>query len=89
MTDPYAVLGLGTEKAGVRTYRREMAGQRLLASRVSFRGSIAMTHTIVASATRTLVIGFDKPFCVIGERIHPTCSRDYPGGSPILLESVS
>lgn len=31
-----------------------------------------MTHTIVGSATRTVVIGFDKPFCVIGERINPT-----------------
>jgi 5-methyltetrahydrofolate--homocysteine methyltransferase len=31
-----------------------------------------MTHTIVASATREVVIGFDKPFCVIGERINPT-----------------
>lgn len=31
-----------------------------------------MTHTIVASATREVVIGFDRPFCVIGERINPT-----------------
>jgi 5-methyltetrahydrofolate--homocysteine methyltransferase len=31
-----------------------------------------MTHTIVQSATRTVVIGFDQPFCVIGERINPT-----------------
>ncbi|WP_028034830.1 methyltetrahydrofolate cobalamin methyltransferase [Chelativorans sp. J32] len=31
-----------------------------------------MTRTIVASATRELVIGFDQPFCVIGERINPT-----------------
>ncbi len=31
-----------------------------------------MTHTIVASATREVVIGFDQPFCVIGERINPT-----------------
>lgn len=31
-----------------------------------------MTHTIVASATKEVVIGFDKPFCVIGERINPT-----------------
>ena len=31
-----------------------------------------MTHTIVASATREIVIGFDQPFCVIGERINPT-----------------
>ena len=31
-----------------------------------------MTHTLVASATRTHIIGFDKPFTVIGERINPT-----------------
>ena len=31
-----------------------------------------MTRTIVASATREAVIGFDQPFCVIGERINPT-----------------
>ena len=31
-----------------------------------------MTRTIVESATRTAIIGFDQPFCVIGERINPT-----------------
>jgi len=31
-----------------------------------------MTHTIVASATQEHIIGFDKPFTVIGERINPT-----------------
>ena len=31
-----------------------------------------MTRTIVASARREAVIGFDQPFCVIGERINPT-----------------
>ena len=31
-----------------------------------------MTHTLVASATKEIIIGFDKPFCVIGERINPT-----------------
>ena len=31
-----------------------------------------MPHTIVASETKEVVIGFDKPFCVIGERINPT-----------------
>ena len=31
-----------------------------------------MTHTVVASATKEVIIGFDKPFCVIGERINPT-----------------
>jgi len=31
-----------------------------------------MTHTILQSATKTVIIGFDQPFCVIGERINPT-----------------
>ena len=31
-----------------------------------------MTHTLVASARKEVIIGFDKPFCVIGERINPT-----------------
>ncbi len=31
-----------------------------------------MTRTIVESKSRTAIIGFDQPFCVIGERINPT-----------------
>ena len=31
-----------------------------------------MTKTIIESATKNVVIGFDEPFCVIGERINPT-----------------
>jgi 5-methyltetrahydrofolate--homocysteine methyltransferase len=31
-----------------------------------------MTRTILESRTKTVVIGFDQPFCVIGERINPT-----------------
>ena len=31
-----------------------------------------MTRTIVESASKTVIIGFDQPFCVIGERINPT-----------------
>ncbi|MEL7461277.1 MAG: methyltetrahydrofolate cobalamin methyltransferase [Pseudomonadota bacterium] len=31
-----------------------------------------MTRTIVASETKTVTIGFEEPFCVIGERINPT-----------------
>ncbi len=31
-----------------------------------------MTHTAVSSATREVVIGFDRPFVMIGERINPT-----------------
>ena len=31
-----------------------------------------MTDTIVSSATKEIAIGFDRPFCIIGERINPT-----------------
>jgi Methionine synthase I, cobalamin-binding domain len=31
-----------------------------------------MTRTVIESKTKTVVIGFDEPFCVIGERINPT-----------------
>jgi len=31
-----------------------------------------MTETVLSSATRELVIGFDRPFVIIGERINPT-----------------
>ena len=31
-----------------------------------------MTDTVISSATREVVIGFNRPFCLIGERINPT-----------------
>ena len=31
-----------------------------------------MTQTVISSATREVVIGFDRPFVMIGERINPT-----------------
>jgi 5-methyltetrahydrofolate--homocysteine methyltransferase len=31
-----------------------------------------LTHTLLSSPTREVVIGFDRPFVVIGERINPT-----------------
>jgi 5-methyltetrahydrofolate--homocysteine methyltransferase len=31
-----------------------------------------MTHTVVSSHSKEVVIGFDRRFCVIGERINPT-----------------
>ena len=31
-----------------------------------------MARTVVESQSKTAVIGFDEPFCVIGERINPT-----------------
>ncbi|MGB8359832.1 MAG: methyltetrahydrofolate cobalamin methyltransferase, partial [Acidimicrobiia bacterium] len=31
-----------------------------------------MTRTVLSSASREVVIGFDQPFVIIGERINPT-----------------
>ena len=31
-----------------------------------------MTKTVISSAKQEITIGFDQPFCVIGERINPT-----------------
>ncbi len=31
-----------------------------------------MARTVVSSKTKTVMIGYDQPFCVIGERINPT-----------------
>jgi len=31
-----------------------------------------MTHTVISSASKEVIIGFDQPFVVIGERINPT-----------------
>jgi len=31
-----------------------------------------MTDTVISSATKEVIIGFDRPFVVIGERINPT-----------------
>src|SRR5574339_937045 len=31
-----------------------------------------MTDTVISSATKEVVIGFERPFCIIGERINPT-----------------
>ncbi len=31
-----------------------------------------MTETVISSADREVVIGFDRPFVMIGERINPT-----------------
>ena len=41
-----------------------------------------MTETILRSAFKEVTIGFDKPFCVIGERINPT-------GRKLLAEEMS
>ena len=31
-----------------------------------------MTETVVSSASKEVVIGFERPFVIIGERINPT-----------------
>ena len=41
-----------------------------------------MTRTVLSSATKEIVIGFDTPFCVIGERINPT-------GRKLLAEEMA
>ena len=41
-----------------------------------------MTRTVLSSATKEIVIGFDAPFCVIGERINPT-------GRKLLAEEMA
>src|SRR6202008_1387970 len=37
-----------------------------------FKQESLMTDTVVSSATREVVIGFERPFVMIGERINPT-----------------
>ena len=34
-----------------------------------------LLHTVIRSATRSVTIGADQPFCIIGERINPTGRR--------------
>ena len=34
-----------------------------------------MTDTVVSSASKEVVIVFEQPFCIIGERINPTGRR--------------
>ena len=36
-----------------------------------------MTDTVISSATREIVIGFDRPFVIIGERINPTGRKKF------------
>jgi 5-methyltetrahydrofolate--homocysteine methyltransferase len=34
-------------------------------------------HTVLRSATKTVTIGHDQPFCIIGERINPTGRKQF------------
>ena len=38
-------------------------------------GRAELKQTVLRSATREVVIGHDRPFCIIGERINPTGRR--------------
>ncbi len=38
-----------------------------------------MTETVLSSASREVVLGFDRPFCIIGERINPTGRKSLAG----------
>ena len=42
-----------------------------------------MTKTLISSDKKEVTIGFDAPFCVIGERINPT------GRKLLAAETVS
>lgn len=54
-----------------------------------------MTRTVLSSATKDVVIGFDEPFCVIGERINPTgrkkLAAEMRGGdySTVSLDAIA
>src|SRR5829696_6441138 len=39
---------------------------------MSRNGTAGITHTVLSSARREVVVGFDRPFTIIGERINPT-----------------
>ena len=43
--------------------------------------SAPLRHTVLRSATKEVVLGADRPFCVIGERINPT-------GRPVLQAAL-
>ena len=34
-------------------------------------------HTVLQSASKTVIIGHDQPFCIIGERINPTGRKKF------------
>src|SRR5207245_4547418 len=48
----------------------------------SKRRDSSVTDTVLGSATREVVIGFDRPFVMIGERINPT-------GRPRLAQEMA
>src|SRR5207244_13587719 len=68
--------------------RRRVSGRRARDARAggrpsrSERGNPGVTDTVLGSATREVVIGFDRPFVMIGERINPT-------GRPRLAQEMA
>ncbi len=70
--------GLPAGRIGARDRRAigHSARPRSLVSRTRrltrFPQDSIMTDTVVSSATREVVIGFNRPFVIIGERINPT-----------------
>lgn len=57
---------------GVVYHRAVVAYTSHLHFRHANQGAVNMTDTIISSARREVIIGFDRPFVVIGERINPT-----------------
>ena len=58
-------------RASTATDGPDVAGEPTPRPSAATAGS-AVTDTVVCSATREVVIGFDRPFVIIGERINPT-----------------
>ena len=58
--------------AGAHATIADFTDPALWAHLETLEGERRMTRTVVESKSRTVVIGFDQPFCVIGERINPT-----------------
>src|SRR5256885_13400341 len=51
--------------------RASQSSARVSGSRQESKERSAM-HTVLESRSKTVTIGHDQPFCVIGERINPT-----------------
>ncbi len=51
---------------------RSQAAASRAGGRSAIDGRPRMTETVLSSATKEVVIGFDRPFVIIGERINPT-----------------
>ena len=67
-----SLAALAAERAGMTqplSRKREKARGAALLSRRTF---VPMTDTLVSSATKEVVIGFERRFVMIGERINPT-----------------